>query len=483
MNKKLFVSLAVMLVLIQLALFTWFAANRNIDQDEGFYTIAFRLALEGKRPGVDFLFGSAMPLFPYTYGYWLKIFDLSHTLFNVRLLSVISSVILSILLFYFIYDLTKDKKITLVALFLYTFNAMLLIWHTTVKTYAMSSLFLFASFILLTKINKNAELIKLFFCGLFLSVAVNIRPIFFPMLLVYFLHILIYNKKNIFKKIIIYLTGILIPSILSVYFFIKNPAMFYFSQVGKDAVRLSLDMPTITSVVIQKYRAVYVLVTDPQYLMLLIFSLAAFLFFIKKWKNKTEFLVYAILAIISLSYLIATWVFVQYFVQTVPFLLVLSALFFKRIRLSNKAIFPFLAFYLLIGTPFAAYVYIAKISGIDKDWDIRDINQVAAEIQQLPGKNLLAWWPGYSFLTDKELFPGLENGVFGHTVLAVLPEEKARQYKIQTRTETFGIIINKKADIVIVDRSTPPEFLDLIKTYYRPYKEVGLTQIYIKSNT
>jgi O-antigen ligase len=66
------VFLALLCVLLPIAL------SRLIARDEGFYLLAARLVMEKELPYVDFFYPQ-MPLFPYLYGLWMKIFSFSWT--------------------------------------------------------------------------------------------------------------------------------------------------------------------------------------------------------------------------------------------------------------------------------------------------------------------------------------------------------------------------------------------------------------------
>src|SRR3990172_6278796 len=135
------------LLFFQIILGLVFVFFRFVDADEGLYLNSTYLVKQEQIPYFDFFYPQA-PLLPYVYA---PISDLGiNSLFLGRLISLLISLILGLLLFFYYRRITGDSKSSLWLYFFYTFSGLILAYHPVVKTYAWSDLFGFLSFVFLT---------------------------------------------------------------------------------------------------------------------------------------------------------------------------------------------------------------------------------------------------------------------------------------------------------------------------------------------
>jgi len=85
----------VLIIMGQGAFFIYLACNRLIARDEGFYLLASKLVATGQVPYLDFFYPQ-MPLLPYVYGTWMKVFGFEWH--SGRMLSAVLSTLLGLLL-------------------------------------------------------------------------------------------------------------------------------------------------------------------------------------------------------------------------------------------------------------------------------------------------------------------------------------------------------------------------------------------------
>ena len=141
-KPSLFNSKFVLAGLSVVAVFTLAALNRLVGGDEGYYLYAAKLVSQGQVLYKDFFY-TQMPLLPYVFGAWMKIFGTSWL--SARLLCALLGIGTGVLLAFSVPH--KDRPL---ALLLYAFCAACFGEFSQGKTYALTSLLLVGALMLIS---------------------------------------------------------------------------------------------------------------------------------------------------------------------------------------------------------------------------------------------------------------------------------------------------------------------------------------------
>src|SRR5450755_2340512 len=138
-------------IFLFLAYCTWFASrHRFVDGDEGFYLLASRLVLQHKTPYLDFLYTQS-PLLPYAYALWIKLFGISW--FSARTFSAGLTTVLGLLIYQHVSSETRKWAAGLAAVILFLSSTFIFAWFPLVKTFSLASLFLFAAYVMVSRLS------------------------------------------------------------------------------------------------------------------------------------------------------------------------------------------------------------------------------------------------------------------------------------------------------------------------------------------
>src|SRR5205823_13303711 len=130
-------SVALVAVYVPMALF------RLVDADEGIYLFNARSVLNGDLPYHDFFYPQ-MPLLPYVYGLWMKLFGVSW--YSGRLLSALLAVALGLSVYAHAARLTRSRPLGILAVSLFASSTLCLAWLSAAKTFSLATFLLFASY-------------------------------------------------------------------------------------------------------------------------------------------------------------------------------------------------------------------------------------------------------------------------------------------------------------------------------------------------
>jgi hypothetical protein len=164
----------ILIVILQLLFLVPLAFNRIIAGDEGFYLIAAKEVSQGALPYIDFFYPQ-MPLLPFVYGSWMEVFGASWK--SARLLSALLTSLLGGLLFLRLSDL-YSKRWGYIGVGLFASSQFVFPWYITAKTYALSTLLLFASYLLFVTRIYVAPAVKYSVVGFMFGLVVNTRLFF-----------------------------------------------------------------------------------------------------------------------------------------------------------------------------------------------------------------------------------------------------------------------------------------------------------------
>lgn len=147
---------------------------------------------------------------------------------------------IGLLLIWWVYRFSKSYWVTTITYLFYITNLTFFKQNILVKPFALSNLFIFASFAVLTGeylSNKMIRGIVLFFSGLFLGISLGVRLIFIlPVIfIVWIVYVMFRNGagfKDVAKKISIFFVGVIIPMVPSIVLFIKEPLRAYSIWAG-----------------------------------------------------------------------------------------------------------------------------------------------------------------------------------------------------------------------------------------------------------
>ena len=167
-RAELVVSVAALLGMA--GVFIHFAMVRVVDADEGFYLYASRLVMEGRSLYRDFFYPQ-MPLLPYLYGGWMKVYGFSWP--AARLLSAMTAVGSGTIVYFYFRRQTGKEWGGVAGVLVFTFSSLLLLWMSVAKTYGFA--ILFALLAVLSFENGKRSGGRLFLSGAFIGLAVDVR--------------------------------------------------------------------------------------------------------------------------------------------------------------------------------------------------------------------------------------------------------------------------------------------------------------------
>ncbi len=489
--KKIFI----VLLIIQIGFSLLFAFYRYIDADEGLYLSAANQIKVGKLPYQDFFY-SQVSSFPFIY------FPFSGLkgLFEGRILSLFFSLILGILIYRFCYQFFKNRKIALLIFFLYIVNGLLLSWHSTFKPYALTDL---ASFLAFGFLSKNffekfffAKKQAFFLAGFFISLAANTRLIFITVWLLLLIILFFYQRASIperLKTIVFFISGSLVPSLLSIFLFFKDPSTFWFDNLG---YHLLWGKEIIKQPFLVKIYTLAKFVFYPQNLLLIVLAVISLF---SLWKNYLKIKVltpeskvilsalgFAIL--IKTSYFIATPTLLQYYSQTLPYLLILSAPALNHLQarinyltqIKRKLIISgLLIFYSVTLIPYLSiFIFISREK--DQPFKTSQIKKVVEIIQHYTQNQdlVLSAWPGYAVLAERKVVPGFET--CGYEITPYLKKEQIQKFKLLSKNDLRELIFNQKVKLIVLPDDRLDDLLSLIEEKYTK-QEIGGVKIYIRN--
>ena len=177
-------------------LFAFFLFMAELNQDEGWYLHAARLVASSQLPYRDFAFTQS-PLFPLVYSLANPL--VSHLgLLGGRLFTGLLSLLAALLALRLAVRLSPEgdaRNAVLVCLPLLLVNAFQATFSVVVKTYALSSLFLAAAVLALSRVSPKRSLFPAALSALFFSLCAGVRISFALALPAVFLYLFLYRAR------------------------------------------------------------------------------------------------------------------------------------------------------------------------------------------------------------------------------------------------------------------------------------------------
>jgi hypothetical protein len=477
------------ILVLQLLLLLAFVFFRLIDYDEASYLSAAYMVANGKLPYIDFFYAQ-MPYVPYVYAP-ISSFGLA-SLFWGRLISALAGLILGIALFRFAYKFTQDAKLSLFLFFLYSFNGLLLPWHSVVKTLVISDLFgflsfiFFASYLISQDVRRN---VKILLSGFFVGLALNLRLTFSSIWLAEIVLIfLLSSGKNIKQKItasVFFCLGTVLSSLLGIYLFLKDPSPFIFDNLTYHQI---LGLAFIKLGFMKRIFTVFKFVFYPQNLFILLAAIVGIVSakksiymreFVATHKVVLSAFLFGVLLTVT-SFSISPTTF-QHYEQTLPYFLICSipGLAIMESKWGKRKIIIGItsALYALFVIPFVV-IFILAIRERDKPYPISEVRKVVKVVEEnsQPNEIIFATWPAYAIFSKREPVPGLET--WGWEVAHLLSPQELKKSKLIDRQEMKEIILEKKVGLIVEWDWFFSEFGDIVEVNYRHVKTVGVAKIY-----
>lgn len=248
-----------------------------------------------------------------------KIFG--HGIFQARLVSAVSGLLLVLVFYIFLRELWS-KKFATIATLLLIFNPLFILSSRIVRQEMLVTLlgFLAMSFVILgyKRQEKWRHFIGGFFAALTILVHVNGFFVSFATLLLLFI------KKKEWSDVLYYLGGIIIPLVPYFVFLFLNKEIFIEQFSGLVSYRIPFSFSSIfANIVGEPFRWIKGITTP----LSLSVGILSFLFLIPKWKKFMDF--YILLVILILSFAISDhYKYYGYLVILLPLFSILSAFFF-----------------------------------------------------------------------------------------------------------------------------------------------------------
>lgn len=459
-SRSFFIILNFIVFTISLIWFELISLNRLIAKDEGFYAMAVEQVLKGRHPYKDFFYPQ-MPLLPYFYAGFNYFFELSFN--SLRTITAIITTIISLIIF----NIANNKLglvnglIILCIFLICNFNLM---WFTVIQTYALSTLFLLSSVVLLEKSLKNNSIYFLILSSLLFSLSVSVRLYFaglFPLLILY----IFLNSKNRKNIITFTLWGLSFGLALTLYHLIDFDA-FYFNNFtyhlnrsSKTFIQSLNNKKTILSVIYGfkdsvKFTSYHVFLLN----YIVIFGLILYFF----RKITLPLALYIIFGFLILN-LIPNPSYVQYFCVNTPFIFLFIIDFLSK---NNNKVNTFLLFSLMllfipgIFKDIESYTRTGTgVIGISnkanaKHWNLNNINIIQTKLNENCNKkkcNAITFWPGYLIGTKVTPLSGYENH-FASIISEQISEEEKIKYKVRGTNDILNLVNSKNPDFIILNQ-------------------------------
>jgi len=476
---------------------------RLVDADEGTYLLVSKLVMDGKLPYHDFFYPQ-MPLLPYVYGVWMKIFGPSW--YAARLLSSLFAIGLGLVLYHHVRHLTEKPALGLVAVVLFAFSSLSLGWYSVAKAFAFSTFMLFSGYAVL--FSRFARW-KYFFSGLLLGLAVDTRLYLVVVVPAIILEALRQEatSRGRSAQLARFGVGLIIALLPNEFFFLIDPDTYIFNNIVVHAIRLG-DQGLIGALP-QKFSLALQMLginstdgsTGFQLTCLLVLN-AALVVSSLTLRERLPLSVIITLLLVLVS-LLPTPTYAQYFCVAVPFLAVNATLLIARIARGTvpaanpvgRPLIPllvsFVALYVL-ASPLDAYRYTWSGDGVPGiytrhnaiNWHIGTIREVSRLLDQESRDTTdvaLSWWPGYFIESKTSILPKLES----HIALLYSPmlnTAELAKYNFMSYDELLWNIGTHRAPVVVlgnwVANLKPWYRAALLRSGYVMTRKVGDTEIY-----
>lgn len=459
---------------------------RFIDGDEGGMLTLAKEVINGRVPILD-INAHNQPVFYYLYGGWMKLFGFS--IVSARSLSAIAVFAVGLILIWWTRRFTRNWLVTALVYLLYITSLTYFKTNIPVKPFALSNLFTFAGFALLSgaylKRGAFGQTV-LFVSGILLGLSMGVRLIFIlPFTFALWIFIAMLRQrpkmkvKEIVKGIATFTVGTTIPILPAIIIFIKEPvraytiwagayAQIYLGRGNNPDFIIDVHGQDKTGMMLNGLREI---MNVPDMTLLLgVFVASTIIFFIhtRRRVDKTHATVYlfAWMVFVSIVYVYSNLYggYLGYVNQVVLFLCVLSVPLIEAI--ANRVGFKKLVFssaVITLAVVAAFYVYYQRrlktsIFYMLKSDDLivtpAFVDKVSDDvIKKLtkPEDVVFDTWGAFVFASGRRPVKGFEYPTDNAFFWKLMPDrEKARKYLYIPEPELFRMIEKQEIPLLVL---------------------------------
>jgi hypothetical protein len=486
--------------LLQAAFFYFVSQHRIIDGDEGFYLLASRLVLQHKTPYLDFFFTQA-PLLPYIYALWMKLAGISW--FSTRVFSALLTAVLGGVVYDHVCRETGKWIAGLAAVILFCCSSLVFAWFPIVKTFALATLFLFLSYVILVRLKPCSPGWLLALAGVFFALSVDTRSYVAGVAPVFLWWIVRADGRR-FARLLWFSAGFVLGIVPSLALFFASPDAYLFNNLGYHAVRSSRgligDWRNKAKITWLMFSGSH---TGGQFSVLSA-CCAAGLVLVPARRRAPALFAFLIAFVLGVICLLPTPSALQYFSMVMPFLIVaavcsISGAFARlrsvlAVRVAGAACLVLLAIFIGFGSlSFKEYLFtgdeVPGFAGSTEapNWTLQQVTAVSKALDQIaaPGEKVVSFWPGYIFASWADPYPGFENN-FGMWTANRFSPEKRRKYHLVHDPEISAIFTGHRTRLAVVGNqgqwSGGPDYYVCVRMLeacgYTLARIVGQTSIY-----
>jgi len=440
---------------------------RPIDGDEGYYASAARLVAEGKAPYADFFYPQ-MPLLPYVYAPFYNL--VGSSLAAMRLLSVALSALALLFWGLFLRARFGDRPMFVIGgLLLVALNPYLLSWNVTIKTYALTNLGVFATLWAVDRGFHSQRLLWFLVAGLTAGLTVEARLLYLPWagsLIAALVWIRWRHPQAGLSHASVAASGVgfLLGIVPAFRMYLDDPARFRFNNLDYHSLRFSpLDraggdeVPQVVSALQELGEALFL---NP--FMLVALGLAVWGWVAVRRTNENLDASLRPVALVAglgavahtVACLFPDPVHGQYFTSPLaPMLAPLMVL--GMVDLARRFGRPTtLVAGVVVLAAVLSYVdlQVRKTGIIWEDvWSFEHLAEVRENIESRtePADQVLSFWSGYVFETERQYLPGMENH-FALGVSEKLNLVELADYHVTGKEQLLRAIITRKPAIVVL---------------------------------
>ncbi len=462
----------VAVALLQITFFGYIARHRFVDGDEGFFLLASRLVLSGKKPYLDFLYEQG-PLLPYVYAGWMKAFGITWA--SARFFAAILTSLLGVLLCREVRRQTQSWLAAAAALVMFSLSMLVFGFFPVAKTYSLAALCLFFCYALLTSSGAASSRWTMLAAGLLFGLSVDTRAYLLLLAPVFVWWIVARIEScNPRTATLWFLGGLVLGNAPAIWLFLASPSAFLFNNLGFHAVRSHGGL-----VGNWQQKLVALLVTflgggqSNGLQMSLLFFASVICLSLAKRRSPAPQLAFLIAVVLGVISLLPTPVHPQYFCLCVPFLIVsavcgatevISELEGRRTKLLATT-----GCWILVSICAAAATsdlrrYLVTGQGVpgvalsreNTDWKLEQVLAVSLAVDEVaqPGEAVASFWPGYVVQSHAVSFPGFEAD-YGLLIADKLTAEQRSRYHILSGPEIDGDFAAHRPRVVVLRDELP----------------------------
>lgn len=444
-------------VVLHLLVAGWFAGQRPIDGDEGYYGLAARLVAEGKTPYVDFFYPQA-PLLPYVYAPAASLIGAPQLPWLRGVSVLLSTAAVALMAMWLATRLATRPGVAIAAGLLIALGPELLTWTTTVKTYAFTSAATAAALLACSRATAGARQGPLWALGggAALGIAASGRLLFAPAAFAPAVLFVLVARWRRPSAALSWLVGAALGLLPVWLFWTGDPDRFWFNNVAYHDLRFSAleNAPSWQRAVAALETLGVSLMSNPGLLLLL----ALAVWEASAWRSRDgdepdpAAAAGLLLAVVyTATCLLPDPVYMQYFTGGLPVMLLPAAAFgigrlawpSRRLVVGAAVLAPGLAWLSLDlirhDLPTAAHWQLDHYARVNQ--------RIVAGTE--PDDVVFAFWPGYVAGSGRRPHPGMENQ-FAVGVSERLDAVERARYDIPGRRELARAFRREEAAMVVV---------------------------------